>query len=282
MNYTSTRGIEEASVKEAIANGMAADMGFYINEKVSEVRFTVEMLLMLDAKDIVAILLNALLPGFDNMRDHVEKAYADKFDDENLAVILDYGKDFMLELGHGPNGSYKDFANLMLKEFGADENLCAANIAGLAALTTCYFLGYKQLLEKQRIEMDDAIDVIVPSADFGLVLAAFYAKVLGLPIGKIICAEENGNNLANFFKNGKCSKEIFSANLERLLYLASDGDYALIKTYASSLDKDDSVAVNDKIMGRLRTVFEVIPGNVSSANENYKSKNRCILVADSK
>ncbi|MCQ2552915.1 MAG: threonine synthase [Clostridia bacterium] len=361
MKYNSTRGTKAVTPQQAIIQGIAEDGGLFINEKISDVKFTTEMLLQLDPFDISAIILNALLPGYEDMRSLVEKAYAGKFKSEQLTPLVEVGKDFVLELFHGPTSAFKDVALCMLpqlmtsakKTMGITEditiltatsgdtgkaalsgfadvegvNICvfypnggvsavqkaqmvtqegknvhgcavngnfddcqtavkkafaelkneegirlssanSINIGRLAPQVVYYFLAYKQLLESQRIQMDDVVDFVVPTGNFGDILAGFYAKCLGLPVGKLICASNENNVLSDFFKTGVYDKNrefykttspsmdiLVSSNLERLIYLACDGDYRTVSDYMTQLSTTGKYKANDKIMGRLRSVF---------------------------
>ena len=410
MKYTSTRSRIEVTPQAAVIKGIADDGGLFINEDVSETRITTEMLLMLDPLDIAAIVLNALLPGYDNMRALVEEAYKNKFDNDNLAPVVEVGKELAMELFHGPTSAFKDVALCMLPKLmsaakkdlgikndltiltatsgdtgkaaiegftdvegikicvfypengvsdvqkaqmvtseGKNVHVCAVrgnfddcqnavkkafadlknepsfkltsansiNIGRLAPQVVYYFLCYKQLVERQIIQMNDTIDFVVPTGNFGDILAGFYAKIMGLPIGRLVCASNENNVLTDFFKTGVYNKNrkfvkttspsmdiLVSSNLERLIYLAADGDCHLVDDYMKQLNETGEYKANDKIMGRLRAVFAydfATEDEVSktidkyykeynylmdphtavgfAVREKYQTKNRCVVLS---
>lgn len=111
------------------------------------------------------------------------------------------------------------------------------NFGRLAPQIVYYFSGYLQLLNTGKIHPGEAIDVAVPTGNFGNILSAYFAKRMGLPIDKLICASNKNNVLFDFIRTGtydKCrsfyrtsspSMDILvSSNLERLLYLVSGND----------------------------------------------------------
>lgn len=86
--------------------------------------------------------------------------------------------------------------------------------------------------------MGDLLDVCVPTGNFGNILAAFFAKRMGVPLGRLICASNRNNVLTAFFEDGKYDRNrpfyttsspsmdiLISSNLERLLYLYTDAQY---------------------------------------------------------
>ena len=104
------------------------------------------------------------------------------------------------------------------------------NIGRLAPQVVYYFKAYSDLLKAGEIELDDKVNFCVPTGNFGDILAGYLAKLMGLPVGKLICASNENNVLSDFFKTGeynRCrpfkktvspSMDILnSSNLERLL-----------------------------------------------------------------
>lgn len=111
------------------------------------------------------------------------------------------------------------------------------NFGRLAPQIVYYIYGYVRLLEVGRIKYGDKMNVCVPTGNFGNILAAYYAKRMGLPIGKFICASNQNNVLTDFFDSGTYySKRQFfrtispsmdiliSSNLERLVFEALSRD----------------------------------------------------------
>lgn len=108
------------------------------------------------------------------------------------------------------------------------------NIGRLIPQIVYYVYAYAKLLKNEEIAEGEEINVTVPSGNFGNILAAYYAKKMGLPIGKLICASNENKVLFDFFETGTYDKKrefilttspsmdiLISSNLERLLYMAS-------------------------------------------------------------
>lgn len=109
------------------------------------------------------------------------------------------------------------------------------NIGRLIPQVAYYFYAYGQLVEKQAIQLGESINVTVPTGNFGNILAAYYAKELGLPINRLICASNQNNVLTDFFQQGIYDKNrpfyvtsspsmdiLVSSNLERFIYYLTD------------------------------------------------------------
>lgn len=105
------------------------------------------------------------------------------------------------------------------------------NIGRLVPQIVYYIYAYAQLVKAGDVEVGDRINITVPTGNFGNILAAFYAKQLGLPIGKLICASNENKVLTDFFQTGTYDKNrpfkvtsspsmdiLVSSNLERLLF----------------------------------------------------------------
>ena len=121
------------------------------------------------------------------------------------------------------------------------------NIGRLAPQVVYYFKAYADLCRAGRIAAGDPIDFVVPTGNFGDILAGYFAKRLGLPVGKLICASNANNILTDFLRTGRYDRNrpfyktvspsmdiLVSSNLERLLFLLS-GDAALVKSLMDDL-----------------------------------------------
>ena len=76
------------------------------------------------------------------------------------------------------------------------------NIGRLVPQIVYYFYGYFDLVNKQKIKEGDEINIVVPTGNFGNILAAYYGKKMGLPIGKLICSSNENNVLTDFLNTG--------------------------------------------------------------------------------
>lgn len=142
------------------------------------------------------------------------------------------------------------------------------NIGRLAPQVVYYFKSYKDLLETNQIKENEKVNFVVPTGNFGDILAGYFAKLMGLPIEKLICASNKNNVLTDFIESGIYNKNreffktnspsmdiLVSSNLERLLYLLSDGNDKEIADYMNSLNTKGSYTVREKIHKRLKENF---------------------------
>lgn len=134
------------------------------------------------------------------------------------------------------------------------------NIGRLVPQVAYYVYGYAKLVNKGAIRNGDKINIVVPTGNFGNILAAYYAKEMGVPVNKLICASNENKVLTDFINTGKydINREFYltnspsmdiliSSNLERLLYHLSGGDAAEIRRLMESLDREKSYEVSDII-----------------------------------
>lgn len=111
------------------------------------------------------------------------------------------------------------------------------NIGRLVPQVVYYVYAYAQLLKEEKIADGEKINVVVPTGNFGNILAAFYAKIMGVPIGKLICASNENKVLYDFFQTGDYDRNrefkltsspsmdiLISSNLERLIYRIAGSD----------------------------------------------------------
>lgn len=134
-----------------------------------------------------------------------------------------------------------------------------------------YFYACAQVKARGLLEQnysDGFVDICVPTGNFGNILACFYAKKMGAPIGKLICASNSNNVLTDFIKSGVYDRNrdfiktsspsmdiLISSNLERLLFELSGHDGAYIAELMDSLAKDGRYIVSDEIKRQLSEMF---------------------------
>lgn len=131
-----------------------------------------------------------------------------------------------------------------------------------------YISSYASLAESGRIELGEDINIVVPTGNFGNILAAYYAKQMGLPINKLICASNVNKVLTDFIETGiydrnrrfyaTCSPSmdiLISSNLERLLYLLTGHDDAQIREWFEELAKNGRYEVTDAVKAELKKEF---------------------------
>ena len=142
------------------------------------------------------------------------------------------------------------------------------NIGRLVPQITYYFKSYQDLLRSGRIQMGDKVNFSVPTGNFGDILAGYLAKLLGLPVGKLICASNANNVLTDFIRTGTYDRRralhktlspsmdiLVSSNLERLLYLMSGCDTALVGSLMERLNREGSYTVPESLLAEIQRVF---------------------------
>jgi len=158
------------------------------------------------------------------------------------------------------------------------------NIGRLIPQMAYYFHAYGQLVAQKTISTGDPVNIVVPSGNFGNILAAWYAKQAGLPVGKFIIASNKNHALPDFFNTGTYSSNrpfhrtsspsmdiLVSSNLERLLYHLSDNDSALISQLMKALKDEKHYSVPDSIKTRLQNEFFAAYATDEACREEIKS-----------
>ena len=131
-----------------------------------------------------------------------------------------------------------------------------------------YISAYCDLLRDEKIAPGQTVNVCVPTGNFGNILAAYYAKEMGLPIDQLICASNSNNVLTEFLREGVYDRNrqfyntmspsmdiLISSNLERLL-LALTQDPAEVREYMTQLAETGRYKVSGRIQDRLRKRFK--------------------------
>ena len=142
------------------------------------------------------------------------------------------------------------------------------NIGRLLPQIVYYFDSYVKLVNHGDIQLGDTVNFVVPSGNFGNILAGYLAKQLGLPIKKLVCASNSNNVLTDFIRTGTYNANrtfiptispsmdiLVSSNLERLLFLLSNHNDVLINQYMSSLKNDGQYTISDDLRKRLQESF---------------------------
>ena len=138
------------------------------------------------------------------------------------------------------------------------------NIGRLVPQVAYYVYSYIKLVERGVIKNGEKMNIVVPTGNFGNILAGYYAKQMGIPVGKFICASNENKVLTDFINTGVYDIKrdfyltnspsmdiLISSNLERLLYHLSGGNGEEIKNLMSQLDTEKAYKVSDKIKAGL-------------------------------
>lgn len=134
------------------------------------------------------------------------------------------------------------------------------NIGRLVPQVVYYVYAYAKLLQNEEIAEDEEINVVVPTGNFGNILAAYYAKNMGIPIAKLICASNENKVLYDFFQTGTYDRNrefvlttspsmdiLISSNLERLIYLSTGCDAAADAALMKDLSEKGSYTVTESM-----------------------------------
>lgn len=141
------------------------------------------------------------------------------------------------------------------------------NIGRLAPQIMYYFRAYRDLLDAGKIALGDAVNFSVPTGNFGDILAGYLAKLLGLPVGTLICASNANKVLTDFIRTGTYDRRrplykttspsmdiLVSSNLERLLYLLS-GDTELVASLMKQLNEGGVYTVPSELLQKIQKEF---------------------------
>ena len=142
------------------------------------------------------------------------------------------------------------------------------NIGRLAPQIVYYFKAYADLVKAERIKAGQPVHFVVPTGNFGDILAGYFAKLLGLPVGKLVCASNANNVLTDFIETGVYDKRrpfhkttspsmdiLVSSNLERLLYLISGCDNEYVADLMADLKNKGVYRINETLLSRLHAEF---------------------------
>lgn len=147
------------------------------------------------------------------------------------------------------------------------------NIGRLVPQVAYYVFAYTRLLKEERIQDGEAINFVVPTGNFGNILACYYAKKLGLPVAKMICASNENKVLYDFFETGTYDMRrkfiltsspsmdiLISSNLERLIYHSAGNDAAKNAELMNQLKTDGVYKITDEMK---KEMSDFVPGFAS-------------------
>ena len=170
------------------------------------------------------------------------------------------------------NGVKKIFSDEKIIEQLADANikLSSANSINWGRLVpqiVYYFSSYAEFIRTKQIKLGDAVNIVVPTGNFGNILAAYYAKRMGLPVKRLVCASNSNNVLTEFFKTGVYNRNrefhktispsmdiLISSNLERLLYHEA-GHTDQVKRFMTQLNTTGKYKIDPPLKKKLDKIF---------------------------
>ena len=170
-------------------------------------------------------------------------------------------------------GVKKIFTNNLVKEKLADNNMQfssanSINWGRLAPQIVYYISAYCDMLNRGEDYLNNGFNVVVPTGNFGNILAAYYAKKMGVPINKLICASNANNVLTDFINTGKYDRNrnffttispsmdiLISSNLERMLFELSGNDDKAVAKMQADLSKDGTFTVSEEVKAKMNELF---------------------------
>ncbi len=177
------------------------------------------------------------------------------------------------------NGNFDDCQRMVKEACSSEEVLSACrnvtissansiNIGRLVPQIVYYYTTYANLVRSGKIKCGDKITYVVPTGNFGDILAGYLAKKIGLPVEKLICASNSNNVLTDFLDTGTYSLHrafhttmspsmdiLISSNLERLLFMVSGYNDEMVRDIMKKLKEDGSYSLGREMMDEIRATF---------------------------
>lgn len=196
---------------------------------------------------------NTCVVGIDGNFDDAQNGVKAMFNNQDLAGVMD-------------NNGY---------QFSSANSI---NIGRLIPQVVYYYYAYLNMLNNGEIAKGEAINVVVPTGNFGNILAAYYAKNMGLPIAKLVCASNDNKVLYDFIKTGVYDKKrefvltispsmdiLISSNLERLLFHLADSDERKVNELMTALSQQGEYTISDD----MRAGLAAFHGQYATMEETY-------------
>ena len=206
----------------------------------------------------------------------------------------------------GINGNFDDAQSAVKKIFGDPEmrsRMSAAgkrfssansiNIGRLVPQIVYYFYAYGQLVKSGEVQPGDSINITVPTGNFGNILAAYYAKQMGLPVKKLVCASNENKVLVDFFHTGAYDRNrdfrltsspsmdiLISSNLERLICRIAGDDAEVTRRLMESLSASGVYQITDEMKSRLKDFYGAFATETETAREIREVYERSGYVID--
>ena len=199
---------------------------------------------------------------------------------ENTAVVGIYGN-----FDDAQTGVKNIFNDKEMKEklAGAGFQLSSANSINIGRLVpqiAYYVYAYLRLMEAGEIQENEQINVVVPTGNFGNILAAYYAKEMGIPIARFICASNENKVLYDFFRTGCYDRNrdfrltnspsmdiLISSNLERLIYKIAGNDAEKNRNFMEQLGAEGKYEITEEMKEKLREFY----GNYANEEETAQT-----------
>ena len=164
--------------------------------------------------------------------------------------------------------SNKELAKVMNDNGFQFSSANSINIGRLVPQVVYYVKAYADLLKQGALKAGEPMNVVVPTGNFGNILASYYAKQMGIPIGKFVCESNKNKVLFDFFETGKYDRNrefyvttspsmdiLISSNLERMIYRIAGNDAKQCAKFMAALTKDGEYVITDAMKAELSEFF---------------------------
>lgn len=195
---------------------------------------------------------------------------------DNTLVVGIHGNFDDAQTGVKKIFSDKELAKEMDRKGFQFSSANSINIGRLVPQICYYVYAYAKLLKEEKVEKGELINVVVPTGNFGNILAAYYAKNMGVPIGKLICASNDNKVLYDFFRTGIYDRNrefvltsspsmdiLISSNLERLIYRIAGNDADRNLELMNALSGQGKYQITEEMKAQLSGFY----GNYASEKE---------------
>ena len=183
---------------------------------------------------------------------------------DNTSVVAIHGNFDQAQSGVKALFEDKELAKELDKAGYQFSSANSINIGRLVPQVVYYVYAYAKLLQNEEIKPGEMINVVVPTGNFGNILAAYYAKNMGIPIKKLICASNENKVLYDFFDTGVYDRNrefilttspsmdiLISSNLERLIYLIAGEDDEIDKKLMTKLKTEGRYEISSEMKDKL-------------------------------
>lgn len=183
---------------------------------------------------------------------------------DNTSVVAIHGNFDAAQSGVKAIFEDKELAREMEKAGFQFSSANSINIGRLVPQVAYYVYSYAKLLQHGEIQEGEEINVVVPTGNFGNILAAYFAKQMGIPIAKLLCASNENKVLFDFFQTGTYDRNrefvltnspsmdiLISSNLERLIYLIADCDTEKTAALMQELKSKGCYSLTDEMREKL-------------------------------
>lgn len=196
---------------------------------------------------------------------------------DNTAVVAIHGNFDDAQTGVKKIFGDRDFAEKLAAKGFQLSSANSINIGRLVPQVVYYVYAYAKLVQNGEIQNGEEINITVPTGNFGNILAAYFAKQIGIPVKTLICASNDNKVLYDFFRTGTYDKKrefilttspsmdiLISSNLERLIYLSTGCDAEANKALMAALSADGAYTVTDA----MRSWMKDFVGGYATEAEN--------------